>query len=130
MNLQVQCKILQSIYASVRDKLQLSRSQMVQKHQTKATPVSLKVGDTVFKLQPERKSKLAHKFSGPFLVTQKLHQNKYIIFDPSRNLSETVHPDNLKKTKVAIPTFAVPPPGPNSVQPAHTYNLRSTGPVP
>ena len=123
-------RTFQLIHASVRDKLQASRAEMIARQYLTATPVSLGVGDTVFKASPLRQSKLESKFSGPYLITESLSGNKLKIFDPSLNISEIVHVDRLKKSRVPIPTSdnvmpQSPPVSHTSVSPTHSYNLRS-----
>ena len=108
---------LKEIHAAVRERLQASRSEMLQRQHDRATPVSLEIGDTVFKSAPERQNKLNPKFSGPFLLTDRLHGNKFRVFDPACGTSEVVHADRLKRSVIPIPTFSSPPPVP--------YNLRS-----
>lgn len=68
-------RALQIIHDEVRRTLQLSRTQMTQRQHAKATPVFFTINDVVFKSAPERQSKLYSKFSGPFLIQEKL-QNK------------------------------------------------------
>ncbi len=64
--------------------------------------VSIAVGDTVFKAAPERQAKLTPKFSGPFIIKERLHANKFRNFDPALNESEVVHVERLKRADVAL----------------------------
>ncbi len=98
----LQLNSLQTIHASVREKLKASREEMTQRQHLHATPIILDVGDSVMKRSPERSCKLAPKFMGPFLVTAKLHGNKFKVLDPSTSLSEVVHADRLKKVCSAL----------------------------
>ncbi len=91
-----------TIHASVREKLKTSREEMTQRQHLHATPITLDVGDSVMKRSPERSCKLAPKFIGPFLVTAKLHGNKFKVLDPCTSLSEVVHADRLKKRFVLL----------------------------
>ncbi len=70
---------------------------MTQTQHLHANPIILDVGDSVMKRSSERSCKLAPKFMGPFLVTAKLHGNRFNVLDPSTSLSEVVHADCLKK---------------------------------
>lgn len=90
--------VFSDIHNKVRDKLQASRAEMMAQQHKRATPVSLKVGDTVMVRVPDRSSKLSPKFVGPRLVVRHLHGNKFEIHDPFLNTLETVHCDRLKKT--------------------------------
>ncbi len=57
-----------SIFMKKCVSLQASHAQMLTHQHSKATAVSIAVGDTVFKAAPERQVKLTPKFSGPFTV--------------------------------------------------------------
>ena len=94
---QVLVHTFQSVHQSVRERLQASRAEMIQKQHLLATPVSLSVGDKVMKRSPDRKCKLSPKFTGPFLVTEKLHGNKFKVLHEQSNTTEVVHADRLKK---------------------------------
>ena len=85
---------------------------MTQRQHARASPVSFAVNDVVFKAAPERQSKLHTKFTGPYVVQEKLAGNKFEIYDPSAQISEVVHADRLKRSdvKVAIPSPSPPPP--------------------
>ncbi len=61
--------------------------------------------DSVMKRAPDRACKLSPKFTGPFLLTTKLHANKFKIPDPSNNTSEVVQ----SRIKVASPPQALFP---------------------
>ncbi len=104
--LQLHC--FQTIHNSVREKLKASREEMLRKQHSQATPVTLKVGDSVMKRAPDRSCKLTPKFTGPFLVTAKLHGNKFRILDPSSDSSEVVHVDRLKKVNASFNPALVP----------------------
>ena len=101
---QNQARAMQIIHDEVRRTLQLSRTQMTQRQHETATPVSFAIDDVVFKSAPERQSKLNTKFTGPFLIQEKLMGNKFKIFDPSLQTSEIVHADRLKKSDVRVTT--------------------------
>ncbi len=73
----LQLHSFQTIYASFREKLKASRREMTQRQHLHATLITLDVGDSVMKRSSERSCKLAPKFMGPFLVTAKLHGNKF-----------------------------------------------------
>ncbi len=92
--LQLYC--FQTIHNSVREKLKASREEILRKQHSQATPVHLDVGDSVMKRAPNPSCKLTPKFSGPYLLTAKLHGNKFKLLDPSTNVSEVVHVDRLK----------------------------------
>ena len=80
---------------------------------------------------PERRSKLSPKFEGPCLVLQRLHGNKFEVFEPKSNKVEVVHNDRLKRTnsKVNV-SLAEAMSLARAVRPAspvhtHNYDLRS-----
>ncbi len=79
---------------------------MTQRQHLHATSITLDVGDSVMKRSPERSCKLAPKFMGPFLVTNKIHGNKFKVQDPSTSLSEVDHADCLKKVCFALSPVA------------------------
>ncbi len=79
--LQLHC--FKTIHDSVREKLKASREEMLYKKHAQATPVTIQVGDSVMKRAADRSCKLSPKFSGPFVVTQRCHPNKFKILDPS-----------------------------------------------
>ncbi len=105
---------------------------MLRKQHSQATPVRLNVGDSVMKRAPDRSCKLTPRFSGPFLLTAKLHGNKFKILDPNTNISEVVHVDRIKKVSASLTSTDAPsPPSPTDLpstpdlQPSHRYWLRS-----
>lgn len=130
---QNQARAMQIIHDKVRSTLQSSRTLMTQRQHAKATPVSFAINDVVFKSAPERQSKLHSKFSGPFLIQEKLQGNKFKIFNPSAQTSEVVHADRLKKSDVRVPTSSPLPLVPvssrsvssTSLPSSSSYNLRS-----
>ena len=130
---QNQLRALQMIHDSVRHNLQESRNEMLHRQHAKATPVSLKKGDVVFKSAPERQNKLTPKFTGPFMITNSMHGNKFKIFNPANQTSEVVHADRLKRSDIVIPASSLPSPVPVlttsttsiTATPSHSYNLRS-----
>ncbi len=73
----LQLHSFQTIHTSVREKLKASREEMTHRQHLHATPIILDVGDSVMKRSPERSCKLSPKFMGPFLVTAKVHGNKF-----------------------------------------------------
>ena len=117
-----QLRALQIIHESVRRNLQASRYEMTQKQHTKATPLSLDVHDVVFKAAPDRQSKLAPKFSGPFIISEKLHGNKFKIHDPFLNKSEIVHADRLKRSTMLVRSDKASFQLPISTPPLTNYN--------
>ncbi len=104
-------KVFSGIHKSVRSKLQATNIAMCATQDKRATPVTLQVGDFVMVQVPERGSKLSPKFIGPRSVIHKLEGNKFVIWDPSTQTSETIHADRLKLTK-AMPADGelLPPP--------------------
>ncbi len=95
-----QLHAFQSIHQSVRDKLKASREEMMRKQHAQAKVIKIAVGDTVMKRCPERQNKLAPKFSGPYIITSALRNNKFKILDPSTHTAEYVHVDRLKKVQI------------------------------
>ncbi len=94
-----------TIHASVREELKASKEEMIQRQHLHPTPITLAVGDSVMKRSPERSCKLALKFMGPYLVTAKLHGNKFKVL-LSTSLSEVAHADRLKKVCSAFSPVA------------------------
>ncbi len=128
--LQLHC--FQTINNSVREKLKASLEEMLRKQHSQTTPVHLDVGDSVIKRAPDRSCKLTPKFSGPFLLTAKLHGNRFKILDPNTNVSEVVLADRLKMVSASFTPAAVPsPPSPTDLpsppdaHPSHSYRLWS-----
>ncbi len=87
----------QAIDNSFREKFKASREEMIRKKLFLATPVHLDVGDSLMKRAPDLSCELIPKFSGPYLLTVRLHCNAYKLLDPSTNISEILHVDRLKK---------------------------------
>ncbi len=104
----LQCHSFQTVHATVRERLKASREEMLHRQHQIATPIIIDVGDTVMKSSPLRSCKLNPKFSGPFLVTAKMHGNKFKILDPSNTVSEIVHVDRLKKVRDSLCPVADP----------------------
>ncbi len=101
---QSQLKALHDILDEVRKSLQAPRAEMLARQHSKATAVSIAVGDTIFKAAPEHQEKLTPKFPGPFFVKERLHDNKFRIFGPALNASEVVQVDRLKRANVLLPS--------------------------
>ncbi len=128
--LQVYC--FKTIHDSVREKLKASRDDMPHKQHAQATPVTIQVGDFVMKRAPDRSCKLSPKFSDPFVVTHRCHPNKFKILDPSKNATEVVHVDRLKKVSSSFTPDTITssphadlPPSDTQPSPSHRYWLRS-----
>ncbi len=124
----------QTIHNSVQEKLKASREEMLRKQCSQATPVHFDVDESVMKRAPDHPSKLAYKFLGPYLLTAKLHGNKFRLLDPSTNISEDVHVNHLKKVSASFTPAAMPsPPSPTDLfsppeaRPSHGYRLQSAG---
>ncbi len=128
--LQLHC--FQTIHNFVREKLKASREEMLRKQHSQATPGHLDVGVSVMKRAADRSGKLTPKYSGPYLLTAKLHGHKFKLLEPSTNVSEAIHADRLKKISASFTPVAVPsPPSPADLPsppdafPFHGYELRS-----
>ncbi len=127
--LQLHC--FQTIYKSVWEKLNVSWEEMLQKQHSQATPVHLDVGDPIMKRAPNRSCKLTPKLSGSYLLTAKLHSNKFKLLDPSTNISEVVHVDSFKVstsfTPAAVPSPSSPTdlPSPPDTLPSHSYRFQT-----
>ncbi len=117
-------KVFSDIHKSVRSKLQATNSAMCATQHKRATPVTLQVGDFVMVQVPKRESKLSPKFLGPRSVIHKVDGNKFVIWDPSTQTSETVHVDRLKPTK------AVPADGKLLPLPSAVHDDRLVSPPP
>ena len=72
-----QLKVLSDTYKIVTDRLKASKAAMISQQHRRASPVNIKVGDSVMVRVPERNAKLAPKFVGPRLVVNKLHGHKF-----------------------------------------------------
>ncbi len=77
-----QLNVFTSIHTSVRDKLQASCAEMTHRQHQRAHGIAVDIGDSVMKNSPERQSKTAPKFSGPYLVLEKVQGNKFKLLDP------------------------------------------------
>ena len=128
-----QLKVFADTYASVTERLKAAKTAMMEQQHRIASPVTLKVGDSVMIQVPERHAKLAPKFVGPRRVVERMHGNKFRVLDPLSNTLEVVHCDRLKQTSVQ-PTLDLGEPSapPEIVEsrndvgsPTHDYNLRS-----
>ncbi len=106
--LQLHC--FQTIHTYVREKLKASREEMLQRQHLHATPINIGVGDSVMKSSPEWSCKLVPKFSGPYLITAKMHGNTFKVLNPNNNVSEVFHADHLKKVRSAPQPVAAPSP--------------------
>ena len=80
------------------------RAEIVRKQHSRGTPVSISLGDFVVKRAHDRQWKLTPTFSGPFLLIETFHGNKFRIKDNTLNISEIVHVDRLKWVDVLIPS--------------------------
>ncbi len=107
-NAQNQLRALQMIHDSVRRNLQESRAEMLHRQHAKATAVTFQKGDAIFKSSPERQSKLTPKFGGPFVITDFIQGNKFKIFNPATQVSETVHCDRLKRSDILVTASSLP----------------------
>ncbi len=58
------------------------------------------VGDSVMLRSPARSCKFEPKFTGPYVITAKLHGHKFK--DPGTSTSQVVHADRLKKVRDAL----------------------------
>ncbi len=106
---QSQLKALRIIHDEVRKSLRASRTEMLARQHCKATAISIAIGDTVFKAASKHQVKLTPKFTGPFVVKEYFHENKFRIFDPALNASEVVHVDRLKRADVPLPSSSDSP---------------------
>ena len=97
-----QLHAFQRVHQSVRERLKASREEMIRKQHSQAKLVNLAVGDSVMKRCPERQCKLSPKFSGPYIITLALRNNKFKIMDTDTHTAEYVLVDRLKKVHVPI----------------------------
>ncbi len=81
---------------------------MLHHQHAKATPPLIEVGDTVMKSAAESTCKLTPKFSGPYLVSSKMHEYKFKLLNPGTNTTELIHIDRLK-VSAALSTVASSP---------------------
>ncbi len=92
-----QLNVFTSIHTSVRENLQAPRAEMMHRQHQRAHGFIIDIGDSVMKNLPERQSKIAPKFSGPYFVLEKVLRNKFKLLDPKNNVTEIVHLDRLKR---------------------------------
>ncbi len=71
---------------------------MAVKQHKHVAQVEIQPGDSLMIQVPEGRSKLSPKFVGPCLVLQRLHGNKFEVFEPESRKVEMVHNDRLKQT--------------------------------
>jgi len=83
------------VHASVREKIQASRAEMTYQQHKRAQPVTIDTSDTVMKSSPERYSKLTAKFTGPYLVVERVQGNKLKMLNSTYNITGVVHVDRL-----------------------------------
>ncbi len=128
----LQLHYFQTIHNSIQEKLKASREKMLHKQHSQHASVHFDVDDSVVKRAPDRSCKLTPKFSGPFLLTAKLHSNKFKLLDLSTSVSEVVHVHSLKKASTSFTPAAVPSspsptdlPSPPDAHPSRSYRLRS-----
>ncbi len=79
----LQLHSFQTSHASVRERLKDSREEMTRKH-LRATTATFNVGESVMLRSPARSYKLEPKFTGHYVITAKLHGNKFKVLDPWR----------------------------------------------
>ena len=91
-------KVFSNIHQDVHNRLQKTKAIMTEEQHKRASPVNIRVGESVMVKVPERNSKLSPKFVGPRLVVKQLQGHKFEIFDPWLNTVEVIHSDRLKKT--------------------------------
>ena len=125
-------KVFADIHQQVRHHLTKSKEAMCVKQHKLSAPVELGPGDNVVVQVPERRSKLSPKFLGPRVITQRLHGNKFEVFDPVTKSTQVVHNDLLKRTKARpeVDSTIGPQPATSensmaSTKPSNPYNLRS-----
>lgn len=99
----------QTIHASLRDKLKASLEEMLPKQQLQGSPITFSVWDSVIKHVPDRSCKLLPKFLDSYLITEKMHGNKFNILDPISHISEVIHADRLKHVSVPLSRNIQPP---------------------
>ncbi len=91
-----QVHMFSTIHASVREKLKATKTEMIPKQHKRAIPVNIKEGDAIMIQQPERASKLAPKFMGPYEVFRYIYGNKFEVRHPNTGVTLVVHSDRLK----------------------------------
>ncbi len=99
----LQLHSFQTIHASVRERLKASREEMTRKQRLYATLITPEVGDSVMFRSPARSNKSEPKFTGLYVITTKLHGNKFKVLDPSIFTSQAVHADRLKVREALSP---------------------------
>ncbi len=70
-----QLKVFSDIHSNVRERLQETSEAMCLQLHKRADPVSLKVGDFVMLLEPQRNSKLSPKFMGSCQTARRSYVN-------------------------------------------------------
>ena len=90
---------LEHVYKNVQDKISNAKQKIVKKHNIKGdTSNEFKLGQTVYKQNPNKRNKKYNKFLGPFTITNLLDNNKVEI--TSRNKKEIIHIKELKKPHI------------------------------
>ncbi len=81
---------------------------MIRKQHLHATPVTFDFRDSVMLRSLARSCKLEPEFTGPYVITAKLHGPKFKVLDSSTTTSQVVHADRLKKVRNALSPLAEP----------------------
>ena len=132
----LQLSVFQKIHGAVRRRLTISQDNMLNRQHRKAQPVTIREGDLVFILDPDRSSKLSPRYSGPCRVLSRGHGNKFTIRFLDSGAERVAHVDNLKRVhpdfplpldspEPSVPPVTQPPPSSSDVTPPDRHKLRS-----
>ncbi len=132
----LQLSVFQKIHGAVHRRLTISQDAMLNRQHKKAQPVTIREGDLVFILDPERSSKLSPRYSGPCRVVSRGHGNKFTIRFLDSGAERVAHVDNLKRvspdfplpatsTEATVSNISEPPPPSSDVTPPYRQKLRS-----
>ena len=92
---EVQMRVFRDIHNQVRENLEASRGEMIAKANKNLKAPPFLPGDTVMVKEPERKSKLAPRYKGPYVILERKKQ-KYLLSDDVSKKEKWVHADLLK----------------------------------
>ncbi len=78
---QQQLHDFEKIHSSVRSRLKATKTEVMANQHKRDIPVNIRKENTVMIQQPERKSKLSHKFVGPYRIVRCVYGNKFEVME-------------------------------------------------
>lgn len=93
---------LSGVYEKVNQNINTQKEKLVLRHNTQGDNSNeFKIGQTVFKQNPQTRNKKHNKFVGPYEITKILDNNKVEIFSKNKkNKIETIHIKELRKPNI------------------------------